>query len=464
MNGGVKFLACTALLTIGACGGEQGKLEIRSMPTPLAQGKKPVSFRVAEGHQQMSFGNVALALESYRRALQEDPNSVDAHAGIGAGYDRMGRFDLSRRSYEAALAIEPNNTAVLAMLAVSLEQQGKRAEALAVRMEIKQRLAAAQPAAPAKREAPVAVAAAETVDTPMPAPDFTASLPVIATAPLAASVAAIAPVVAIAAFTPDEPEVETAPAAPKSAEAAHAASSPALAPAPTAVKLAEVAPAQTVTVKLPEARPAKAVPATTAVPKQAAADAPVQLAKADSAVPAPSPEQPKPRTPMLAQAPALPAVTRPAKPVAALPVAAGRGPRLERTSLGEVALLTTKAPQWASMVVKQDQRSATVRFVPLRQASARLASVRLLNAARVQGLAARTRSTLFNRGWRAIAIGDAGAMRQRSLVLYPSHRRATAMSLARQFGFATAERASGKEITVLLGRDAALMARRLPSG
>jgi hypothetical protein len=81
----------------------------------------------------------------------------------------------------------------------------------------------------------------------------------------------------------------------------------------------------------------------------------------------------------------------------------------------------------------------------------------------VQGLAANTRSTLFNRGWRSIAIGDANAIRARSLVLYPAHRRTTALSLARQFGFASAQRASGREITVLLGRDAALLARRLPA-
>ena len=118
--------------------------------------------------------------------------------------------------------------------------------------------------------------------------------------------------------------------------------------------------------------------------------------------------------------------------------------------------------RWASLVVKQDQRSATVRFVPLKQSNVRMASVRLLNAARVQGLAARTRNTLVDRGWRGIAIGDAGAARAQSLVLYPAHRRSTALSLARQFGFKAAQRASGREITVLLGRDAAL-ARRSPA-
>ena len=144
-------------------------------------------------------------------------------------------------------------------------------------------------------------------------------------------------------------------------------------------------------------------------------------------------------------------------------VAAGLAPRLERLSLGEVALVSPGESRWASLVVKKDQRSATVRFVPLRQNVVRFASVRLLNAARVQGLAARSRATLLDRGWRGIAIGDASALRRQSLLMYPAHRRATALSLARQFGIKATQRVAGREITVLLGRDAAVSARRSPT-
>lgn len=181
-------------------------------------------------------------------------------------------------------------------------------------------------------------------------------------------------------------------------------------------------------------------------------------------VPNPEPAKPQPAAPTATPPVAVASAAKASRPPAALPVAAGRGPRLERMSLGEVALRMTGQPQWASLVVKQDRRSATVRFVPLKEANARFASVRLLNAARVQGLAARTRSTLLDRGWRSLAIGDANATRARSLVLYPAHRRATALSLARQFGFQTAQRATGRDITVLLGRDAALLMRRSPAG
>ena len=423
MNGGAKFLTCTAVLAIAACGGEDGKLEIRSLPTPLAQGAKPVSFRVAEGHQQFALGNVALALESYRKAWREDPNSVDALAGIAASYDRMGRFDLAGRSYEAALAIEPGNTTILAMLAASLDQQGKKGEALAVRDEIQQRLAAAR--APAVTAA-TRVASAE-VEAPWRTPDLTPAQPNMASVALAVPAGTIAPAAVVAAFAPEEPVIAPAAAAPPPAKAvALAAATP---------------PARSVTIAMPTPIPVNKAP--------------------DRAGPQPAP--PPTPAPLAAQVAALDLPARPSRPPTALPVAAGLAPKLERTSLGEVALVTGRGPQWSSLVVKQSQRSATVRFIPLRQASARFASVRLLNAARMQGLAAKTRSTLFDRGWRSIAIGDANAIRSRSLVLYPAHRRTTALSLARQFGFASAQRASGREITVLLGRDAALMPRRLPA-
>ena len=106
-------------------------------------------------------------------------------------------------------------------------------------------------------------------------------------------------------------------------------------------------------------------------------------------------------------------------------------------------------------MVAQTARSTTVRFVPLREASARAAPVRLLNAARVNRLAARTRSWLVARGWRGLAIGDAPATRAHSVVLYPAGKRALAQTLSNQFGFRMAQRGSGSQVIVLLGQDAA---------
>ena len=132
-------------------------------------------------------------------------------------------------------------------------------------------------------------------------------------------------------------------------------------------------------------------------------------------------------------------------------------------------LVTSAQPHWRAQTVQRTDRSTTIRFVSLQAASARTASgrvagvrtaaartagIRLLNAARYQGLAANTRSYLAVRGWRKIAIGDAPSVRQTSLILYPPSRRATAKRLAAQFGFAIASRPEGSELVMLIGRDA----------
>jgi hypothetical protein len=158
----------------------------------------------------------------------------------------------------------------------------------------------------------------------------------------------------------------------------------------------------------------------------------------------------------IALPPARPADSTPAGDFANAPktavVARTTGPRLERLSFGEVALITRSEPVWTAELVKHSDRSATVRFVPVRPVA------RLLNAARRQGLAARTRARLAGHGWSPILIGDAPAVREKTLVLYPSAQLPKAKQLAAEFGFTNMRRFEGAGIVVLLGRDAA----RLP--
>ena len=110
MKRGAKFLVSAAVLAVAACGGEQANLEVRSIPTPLAQGTKPVPFRIAEARGQLALGNVALALESFRKAWRDDPNSIDALAGMDAedqiAIDRaqQGDFTEGRRLQQALAA------------------------------------------------------------------------------------------------------------------------------------------------------------------------------------------------------------------------------------------------------------------------------------------------------------------------------------------------------------------------
>jgi alkylation response protein AidB-like acyl-CoA dehydrogenase len=80
----------------------------------------------------------------------------------------------------------------------------------------------------------------------------------------------------------------------------------------------------------------------------------------------------------------------------------------------------------------------------------------LLNAARVQGLAARTRAYLTGRGFVGARIGDAPAVRRQSAILYSQVDARRAERLAAQFGFALEKREGVLlGVTILLGRDAA---------
>ena len=141
-----------------------------------------------------------------------------------------------------------------------------------------------------------------------------------------------------------------------------------------------------------------------------------------------------------------------ARMASAAPATVQAAPRLERISPREVALVTTAKPLWAPTTLKRTQASLSgPRWTPLRYGSAE-PNIRLLNAARIQGLASAARSGLVQRGWRRIEVGDHAAVRARSIVLYPADKRRIGTSLARHFGIASAQ-SPGRTVTIILGRD-----------
>ena len=278
---------------------------------------------LADAKGQLALRNVGLALEGFRTVLRDNPGSSEAAVGIAHCYEQMGRFDLSRKWFETALASAPEDEAVLGAFADSLQRQGKLSEAASVRSEL------AGLGAPRPGQLPSVIA-------------------------------------------------EEAPVVPVGQAG------------------------RSVTIALPPPAPAEPVAASPG-PRLSG---PAALADSDRG-----------------------------------------GPRLERLSLGEVALITRSGPVWRGQLVDRSSQSATFRWVEIRPVA------RLLNAARVEGLAARARGKLAARGWTRIAIGDAPAVRSNTLVLYPEFRRAMAVRLAAQFGFTHLQSFSGSEIVVLLGRD-----------
>lgn len=336
MRFGGTLLIAAAILVTGGCS-QDGKLEIRAIGSPLASGSRTVSFRVAEAHGQFALGNVALALESFRKAAREDPTSIDALVGIAACYDRMGRFDLSRRNYEAALALAPGDSALLTAFAASLDQQQLGAEAARVRSEIGARMAAAAAPVVNRESAPV----------PSTSTAATALLPLLPTT--------VADAVAAALETGDWLRE----------------------PPPAPVRQASSSPARR------------------------------------------------------------------------------DGPRLERLSMGEVKLITVAGPQWQVQQDRKQVRKPLTGAAAVRQAAATRSGIRVYNAARVDRLAWRARSYLVGRGWSVAQVGDVELPRARSLIVYPSDRRAAAAKLSSQLGFAIEQRSNVRQVTVLLGRDAA---------
>jgi hypothetical protein len=359
MNGGIKSLLLVASFAAAGCASAPEAVQVRPIANPGSK-LRPGDGLIADAKGQFVLGNVGLALEGFRKAAREQPDSAEPLAGMGACYDAMGRYDLAQANYQAALALAPRNATLLSALAMSLDHQGNRDAAAQVRGEIAQ---------------------------------------------LASASAAL-----------DQTGVEAAPAP------------------------ITYAPAQSVTVSLPT--PRLAANADVALPKvgrveqlsgSALASNDVYVAEEASAIAVPAPR--------LSQQ-------------VQVDLRAGHGPRLERLSLGEVALVTIQAPIWRAKVVAQSRQSVTVRWVPLAMASTR-PNIRLLNAARRQGLAARSRDYLLGRGWRKIEIGDSTDIRDESVVLYPAARPALGRSLAAQFGFRARPGGSGDVFVVLLGRDAA---------
>jgi tetratricopeptide (TPR) repeat protein len=163
MNRCLMMGASAAFILLLAGCIDNGRWSIRPVQTGFAEGAQPASFRVNEARAHFALGNVALAAEGFRRALREDPASVDALNGLAACYDRMGRFDLSRSFYEKALALAPGDARLYANLALSLELQGRGAEAAALRREASARFAAIDTAVPLAppAAAPAVVATAE---------------------------------------------------------------------------------------------------------------------------------------------------------------------------------------------------------------------------------------------------------------------------------------------------------------
>ena len=501
MTRGAKFFLLGSCLAAAGCTAATQNVKVR----PLADGAAKFRYSgslIAQGRAQLALGNVGLALETFRKAQREQPPGADTFAGIAACYGAMGRYDLARANYEYALAYAPNDASLLTALASSLDRLGESEQAGKARAEAI-RLAAA----PAQADVATATSdrASGTLTLMLPPPTRIAAASVQPAARSIRKAVAVAeqrptPAIAVSRPTPPAikmPSVSSQP--PKIQLAANAGiaiaaptgaldeTTPDIAPpqsTPASVKLSSVSvPAKSVSAPNVEIEYPIRTQAAETVPSQqmTAAARPASVAPARAPSPAPAESllrvsMEKSRTPVQSThvVQAAPPVVRVHEPlIAQADPQAESGPRLQRLSPGVVSLVTSIAPVRPHVpqtpsptrtdvaMIQPAQRFASadaVRWLPLKYGPPQ-APIRLLNAARTQSLAARTRVALLDRGWSKIRIGNARKIRQHSLVLYASARWAVARRLAAHLGCKAVRNDKVQNVVVLLGRDAALLRR-----
>jgi hypothetical protein len=182
MSKGITSFLCGSCLLVAGCASttQTAELKIRAIPDASAK-LRPGSALLADANGQLAIGNVGLALEGFRKALREQPNSADAYAGLARAYEAMGRSDLARSNYEAALALTPKDPVLLTGVADSMDQQGNTVAAALARREA----AAVSSSMPVVK--PTSVGDYAPIATPVLASSVTVQLP--AARPPAAPVA-----------------------------------------------------------------------------------------------------------------------------------------------------------------------------------------------------------------------------------------------------------------------------------
>ena len=121
---------------------------------------------LAKGRMLFMRGEYGLAIEAFRLAVREAPDTPDGYNGLAAAYDMMGRFDLSGTYYEMALARSPADGRIYRNMARSLKMQGRFGESEALLAEWHSLEKNYAEEGPAANQAKVAIAQLPTLVAP----------------------------------------------------------------------------------------------------------------------------------------------------------------------------------------------------------------------------------------------------------------------------------------------------------
>ncbi len=112
------------LLALPGCSGSWPEIDTL-VGTPAPAGKLATLTPYDRGKEHFQAGLLGLALQSFRKALADSPDSVATLNAVGATYDRLGRFDLAGNYFQRALSIEPKSAQTLNNIGFSYMLQGR---------------------------------------------------------------------------------------------------------------------------------------------------------------------------------------------------------------------------------------------------------------------------------------------------------------------------------------------------
>ena len=107
--------------------------DVRQVSTAVSS--NPTGSLMSQGRMLFGRGEYALAIEEFRKAIREAPESPEGYNALASAYDMIGRFDLASRNYELALARAPDEGRIYRNMARSLKMQGRGGEAEALLAE-----------------------------------------------------------------------------------------------------------------------------------------------------------------------------------------------------------------------------------------------------------------------------------------------------------------------------------------
>ena len=102
MCGVLVCALCGAALWMGGCGASPTEVAKQQL---LASAKN----RTVEAALYMKMGYINTALAEFGLALEDNPDLIEAHMGMGDVYRELGNYELAKRAYKRATKIDPNH-------------------------------------------------------------------------------------------------------------------------------------------------------------------------------------------------------------------------------------------------------------------------------------------------------------------------------------------------------------------